>query len=126
MSLARYYLRSLEMTAKQEPTPWFVPNDDRQTITLEHVLPQNPGPEWTAFDQQSAAAYVKRIGNLVLLPAKNNAILGNADFQTKAAVFGDAPYETTRQVGTVEKWDPETIATRQMLLADLALRTWPL
>jgi hypothetical protein len=126
MSLARYYLRSLEMTAKQEPAPWFVPNDDRQTITLEHVLPHNPGTGWGEFDDQSALAYVKRIGNLVLLPAKSNAQLGNADFQTKAAVFADAPYETTRQVATADKWDPETIRRRQEILAGLALRTWPL
>ena len=126
MSLARYYLRSLEMTAKGEPAPWFVPNDDRQTITLEHVLPQNPGPEWTDFDPESAAAYTRRIGNMVLLPAKSNALLGNADFKAKAEVFSEAPYETTRQVATVEKWDADTIIRRQAILSDIALRTWPL
>jgi Protein of unknown function DUF262 len=40
--LARYYLRSLEMTAKNEAEPWFVPQDDRQVINLEHVLPKKP------------------------------------------------------------------------------------
>ena len=39
-AFARYYLRSLEMAAKNETTPWFIPNDDRQTINLEHVLPE--------------------------------------------------------------------------------------
>jgi hypothetical protein len=29
---ARYYLRSLEMTAKGEPQPWHIPNDDRNAI----------------------------------------------------------------------------------------------
>jgi hypothetical protein len=126
ISLGRYYLRSLEMTAKGEPAPWFVPNDDRQTITLEHVLPQSPGPEWTNFDKESAAAYAKRIGNLVLLPAKSNATLGNNDFGTKAAVFGQAPYELTRQVAGVSQWTPETITRRQQILADLAVKTWPM
>jgi uncharacterized protein DUF262/uncharacterized protein DUF1524 len=126
LSLARYYLRSLEMTAKGEPTPWFIPNDDRQAITLEHVLPQKPGSEWTNFDQESAMAYVKRIGNLVLLPAKSNAALGNNDFATKAAIFSQAPYELTRQVATVSEWTPDTITKRQAILADLAIRTWPL
>jgi hypothetical protein len=69
---------------------WFVPNDDRQTITLEQVLPQNPRPEWIRFDKETAAAYSKRIGNMVLLPAKSNATLGNDDFVTKAAVFAQA------------------------------------
>jgi hypothetical protein len=58
---------------------------------MEHILPQNPGPEWGTIDPETAAAYSKRIGNLVLLPAKSNAALGNNDFKTKAVVFGQAP-----------------------------------
>jgi hypothetical protein len=67
------------MTAKSEPSPWFVPNDDRQAITMEHVLPPNPGPDWAAFDSETASVS-KRIGNLVLLPAKSNAALSDNDF----------------------------------------------
>jgi Protein of unknown function (DUF1524) len=68
----------------------------------------------------------KRIGNLVLLPAKSNAALGNNDFKTKAAVLGQAPYELTRQVAGVAEWTLEMIANRQTILAGLALKTWPL
>jgi hypothetical protein len=125
-SLARYYLRSLEMTAKGEPTPWFVPNDDRQTITLEHILPLRPDRSWAHFDQETADAYVKRIGNLVLLPAKSNSALGSSTFELKAETFKNAPYELTRQIATVPEWTRETIAERQKLLANLALRTWPM
>ena len=35
---ARYYLRSLEMAAKNEPEPYFMPTDDRAIINLKHVL----------------------------------------------------------------------------------------
>jgi hypothetical protein len=125
-SLARYYLRSLEMTAKGEPAPWFVPNDDRQAITLEHVLPRKPDHNWANFDQETADTYVKRIGNMVLLPAKSNATLGSSAFSVKSEIFKNAPYELTRQVSTVSQWDRNTIAERQKLLAELALRTWPL
>ena len=93
---------------------------------MEHVLPLNPGPEWSGFDSETAAAYSKRIGNLVLLPARSNAALANNDFNTKAAVFADAPYELTRQVGRSAQWTPEVIATRQRILAELAVKTWPL
>jgi hypothetical protein len=125
-SLARYYLRSLEMTAKGEPTPWFVPNDDRQAITLEHVLPVKPDPSWVNFDQETVDTYVKRIGNLVLLPAKSNSTLGSSAFSVKAEIFRNAPYELTRQVSTVPRWGADRIVERQKLLAELALRTWPL
>jgi hypothetical protein len=53
-ALARYYLRSLEMAQKREPNPWFIPNDDRQTINLEHVLPMKPDNSWNNFDQDTA------------------------------------------------------------------------
>jgi len=39
--LARYYLRSLEMTAQGESEPWFVPLADKQVINLEHILPRS-------------------------------------------------------------------------------------
>src|SRR5207302_1507831 len=74
-ALARYYLRALEMAAKQEPTPWFIPIDDRQTINLEHVLPEKPEKNWPHFDEEKVRIYSKRIGNLALLQAKSNSDL---------------------------------------------------
>ena len=63
---------------------------------------------------------------MVLLPAKSNATLGSTAFSVKAEIFKNAPYELTRQVSTVPQWDRNRIAERQKLLAELALRTWPL
>jgi hypothetical protein len=83
--LARYYLRSLEMAAKNEITPWLVPNDDRQTIDLQNVLPERFYGKWEKFDEESARAYVKKIGNLALLLAKSNSDLRSADFKTKTS-----------------------------------------
>jgi len=123
--LARYYLRSLEMAAKNEATPWFVPNDDRQTINLEHVLPERFDNKWGKFDEDSARAYVKKIGNLALLLAKSNSDLRSADFNTKRAIYKKSPYELTRQISTVSEWNEEKIAERQKGLAELALKAWP-
>lgn len=124
--LARYYLRSLEMAAKNEATPWFVPNDDKQTINLEHVLPERFDGRWGRFDEDEARAYVKRIGNLALLLAKSNSDLRSADFKTKRAVYKTSPYELTRQISTVSEWNEDRIVERQKGLAELALRAWPL
>lgn len=124
-SLARYYLRSLEMTAKSEPTPWFVPNDDRQSITVEHVLPQKPDATWNDFSEETAKAYVNRLGNQALLLAKSNSDLKSTSFEAKRAVYRETPYELTRQISTVPIWDGARIAERQKILATLALRTWP-
>ena len=125
-TLARYYLRSLEMAAKNEAAPWFIPNDDKQTINLEHVLPEKPEKNWPKFDDEAARIYVKRIGNLALLLAKSNSDLRSSDFETKKAVYKDSPYDLTKQIATVPEWTPAQISTRQKVLADLALRAWPL
>ena len=126
-ALARYYLRSLEMAAKNEATPWFIPNDDRQAINLEHVLPERPEHYWDdTFNEDTARAYMKRLGNLALLLAKSNSDLRSADFKTKKAVYKTSPYELTRQISTVAAWDGTQIGKRQKVLAELALRAWPL
>jgi hypothetical protein len=114
------------MTAKNEATPWFVPNDDKQTINLEHILPERFERRWGRFDEDGARAYVKRIGNLALLLAKSNSDLRSADFKTKRAVYKKSPYELTRQISTVSEWDEERIVERQKGLAELTLRAWPL
>ena len=127
-SLARYYLRSLEMTAKDEATPWFIPNDDKQTINLEHVLPVKPDDSWNRFfpNQETKQAYVRRLGNMALLLAKSNADLASGDFETKKVAYADSPYELTRQIATVDYWTEAQIFERQKGLAELALRAWPL
>jgi hypothetical protein len=125
-SLGRYFLRSLEMTAKGEPTPWFIPNDDRQAINLEHVLPVKPDSSWTTFDNETAEAYVKRIGNLALLIAKANSDLKSSSFSDKKEIYRAAPYTLTSQIATVDEWTPAKISERQKGLAQLAVKTWPI
>jgi hypothetical protein len=123
---ARYYLRSLEMAAKGEATPWFIPNDDTQVINLEHVLPEELEGNWPDFDDDTVRVYVRRIGNLALLLAKSNSDLKSANFKTKKAVYKDSPYELTRMIAKFSSWTKDEIVTRQKALAELALKAWPL
>ncbi len=125
-ALARYYLRSLERSATNKPDPWFIPNDDQQVINLEHVLPINPGAQWAQFDDETARAYVRRLGNMALLLAKSNADLRSLAFQAKKAVYNETPYALTRQISDAREWGPGSITERQKKLAALALKTWPL
>ena len=114
------------MTAKHEATLWFIPNDDRETINLEHVLPTDPMGNWNSFDPVVARADVKRIGNLALLLAKHNCDLRSANFETKRGVYENTPYVLTSQIATVHEWNHDRIVERQKLLAELAVKTWPL
>ena len=123
--LARYYLRSLEMTAQDVAEPWFIPQEDRAIINLEHVLPKKPEGNWPTFTDDEAARYPNRIGNLALLTATTNSDLKSLPFSEKKPIYASAPYVLTSQIADVDDWTPEAIETRQDVLAGLAVRTWP-
>jgi hypothetical protein len=73
--LSRYYLRSMELAAKDEAEPWHIPNDDRNIINLEHILPEKPEGNWPTFTDEQVNLYYKRIGNLCLMRASDNSTL---------------------------------------------------
>ena len=123
--LARYYLRALEQREKGLDEPEFVPTDDEQAVNLEHILPENPGKNWPDFDADSASAYYKRLGNMAILHAKKNVLVGNGKFADKRQALKDSPYLLTSDVGKQPTWGPKQINERQAKLADLAVETWP-
>ena len=125
-ALARYYMRSLEMAANEEPFPCYIPNDDQQVINLEHVLPQKPEGNWPQFTPEEADSYYRRIGNLALIQAKTNSDLRSASFEEKRKVFSQSPFKLTFQIANSNEWTTKEIAARQSNLADLAVKTWPL
>lgn len=124
--LARYFLRCLETSAKREPHPYYLPNDDAQVVNLEHVLPRKPEGNWPQFSDEVAEAFYRRLGNMALLQAKTNSNLKSGPFSEKKPILAASPYELTRQIGTVSEWNVEAIATRQASLARLAVQTWPM
>jgi hypothetical protein len=123
---ARYYLRALERVAQEERQPWWIPNEDKESMTLEHVLPLRPEGNWPQFTAEEVKTYAKRIGNLCLLPKSVNSDLRSADQDTKYAVYRDAPYVLTSQIVEASVWNVESICQRQKVLAELALKAWPL
>jgi hypothetical protein len=122
--LARYYLRAIELFGKEDE-PQLLINENADVVNLEHVLPLNPGPEWHV-DPETAAAFFKRIGNMVLLGAKENVAIGNGPFETKRPVLQNSPFDTTQDVGGRLKWDAEEIKQRQAKLAEVAPKVWPI
>jgi hypothetical protein len=122
--LARYYLRSLELTAAKEPEPEFIPNEDR-VITLEHIIPKNPEENWPEIEPEVAVAMYKRIGNMVLLPATRNSDVGNAAFKVKARAYKRSGYILTNEVAKQKRWGVDQVNGRQSILAELAVQTWP-
>ncbi len=123
-ALARYYLRAIELYGK-ELLPQLLINEDPNAVNLRHVLPLNPSKDWK-IDAETTAAFYKRIGNMVLLGAKDNVSLGNGTFDSKRKTLKESPFTTTQEVGKREKWDADEIRKRQTKLAELAPKVWPL
>ena len=122
--LARYYLAVLESTAKNESAPELVVNPNSEQVNLEHVLPENPEENWQDVPVDLHRALVKRIGNLALLGAKENAAAGNAPFSKKKASFKKSRFMLTKMISKAKEWGPAAISERQDYLADLAVKAW--
>ncbi len=124
-NLARYYLRALELHVKDEREPQLLPNDDTMSVNLEHILPVTPSDEWD-ISTDLAAAYYRRIGNMVLLNSRQNVELGNLGFSEKRTILKGSPFLLTAETARSKKWGPDQIAKRQERLAELAPAVWPL
>jgi hypothetical protein len=91
---------------------------DYDTITVEHVLPQNPKADskWVEWfpDAQKRVDVVHSLGNLALLTRKKNASASNWDFERKKkACFskgGVSPFVLTTQVLEHADWTPTIVA----------------
>ena len=123
--LARYLLRALQLKAQDDKQPENVPNDEEQYINLEHILPENPDGNWK-LDPETAVAFHKRLGNMVLLQAKANTLIGNSSFAEKKKVLKNSSYSLTQAVAKYDQWGAKEIKDRQAKLAKLAVETWPL
>lgn len=125
-TIARYYLRVLEQFQAGRGDPALVPNPDPHVVNVEHILPKNPSMNWPTFSDEQVSAYRYRLGNLALCETRINAQLGNMPFDEKTKRFGASPFRTTSSIVRWKTWDIQTIEERQLDLAKLALKAWPL
>lgn len=98
-------------------------------MTLEHVLPQNPGQAWSASFSKDAdlADYIYRIGNLTLLNVKVNHDAANKSFSEKQRIaLNDSSLAINQNFRTLKKWGDQEIEHRQRELAKIAIEVWKL
>lgn len=107
---------------------------DYQTITVEHVLPQNPpaASKWLTWfaDPKDRYQWVHKLGNLALLTRKKNSAASNYDFDKKKQSYfaqgGVSPFVLTTQVLSKSEWTPAIVAARQAELLALLEKHWQL
>lgn len=119
--VVRYLLATLE----RHENPKSHADSDSDAITIEHVLPQNPGAEWGQLTEASAEALVYRLGNMTLLSRKANSNVGNAGWPAKREVLRQSEFAISRRIAEEnDSWGADRIARRQVWMAKQAAAIW--
>ncbi len=100
-------------------------NADDTTATIEHILPENPTPEWAEFFKDNEQEqYTYRLGNYTLLEAKKNKAIGNESFIVKYESYQSSKYKLTSDKIQAEEWNPTKLRQRQENMAKTASAVW--
>ena len=107
---------------------------DHKSITVEHVLPQNPkdGSKWVHWfpKEEERQVWTHRLANLVLLSRRKNFQASNWDFERKKREYfhrkGVANFALTTQVIGESEWTPKVLERRQRQLIGALSDEWRL
>jgi alkylated DNA nucleotide flippase Atl1 len=102
-------------------------------LTIEHVLPQSPGPDWlgaVAAELKPGEsvddvyeALVHTLGNLTL--TGYNSALSNKPFDVKRPLLADSGVAMNKEIAAQPDWGRERILDRADELAQRARELWP-
>ena len=119
-NIARYILLSLEEHLAGNPLD---PHSD--AVSLEHIMPENPGDGWQHIGDFDHDSNLYMLGNMTLLEASPNKELGNAEYSDKRPVYEQSAIAMTKAIATeYAEWNPEKIAARQQWMAKRATAIW--
>ncbi len=122
-----YLLERLENFENHEPVLIL----DNPDITVEHIFPQNPDPQWKmdlGSDEYAdiQEKYLNTVGNLTLVGA--NAKLGNMPFLKKRDLkdggYKDSRLWLNKHLATLDKWDKNAIENRFDIIKERFLKIW--
>jgi hypothetical protein len=98
---------------------------DGASLTIEHVLPQNPEDGWEQFSELEIDASVYRLGNMTLLETTINKEVGNTTYDIKRAAYETSGFGMTQKIATDnDSWSTNRIESRQNALAKVATGIW--
>jgi hypothetical protein len=90
-----------------------------RTISVEHILPQNPkdSSEWkSVFTDDERENWINKLANLVLISTRKNSKLSNLDFQEKKERYLKGKmdiFPSGRIFATYKEWNTTILETRQ-------------
>jgi len=125
---AQYLLRGIEAEAiRQEQTQKSGRELSPGLLTVEHIMPKNPGAEWASVvndDPAIADDCAFRMGNMCLTSEAANQRAGGKSFAEKRKIFGTSNLITTKAIAKHDRWDRKNIEYHQQYLAKLAAQAW--
>ncbi|WP_276326346.1 HNH endonuclease family protein [Komagataeibacter intermedius] len=74
--------------------------------------------------QNCSSKYVNIIGNISLMEAKTNSIIGNSSFDNKKYHFSQSSFDLRKEISNFKSWGNQEIEKRQVELAKLAVKRW--
>ncbi|MGF6447790.1 GmrSD restriction endonuclease domain-containing protein [Paraburkholderia youngii] len=134
------YEQHLRCGSRQQKVNWDdLLKSENDRISIEHIYPQTPGPDWEAafvdLSKKDKARYAGSLGNLLLLSMSINASLQNDAFAIKKRPRYDASGVKIRngysdgshseiKVAENDDWGPEQIRQRGECLLRFMEKRW--
>lgn len=122
--IIRYFLSTLEdyyqwytRGASGIPTPDKTRVFDLNTLTIEHIYPQNPSPSAT---NPLLEPYTHTIGNLSFWSVNENQTASNSPFGVKQPHYQSSSVALNRELATLAGWDVSELNQRRDRLMDMA------
>lgn len=102
---------------------------DGSNVTIEHVLPRNPAERgsWSKHfrTREEANRNFNRLGNLALLPHKENIKVGNLDYADKREIMRKSSFAlTVAAANRFDEWSEHTIDVRTEEMIGLLFEAW--
>ena len=98
---------------------------ESEKISIEHILPENPGDVWLDTDEYNNEKNTYRIGNYTLMEMKKNRDAGNISFHDKLPFYQSSVYKITNNlVDTFSSWNLSNIVRNQEDMAKQAKTIW--
>ena len=104
-----------------EASPYAI---DETTLTVEHILPENPRDEWCSHFGDNWRFFTQRIGNMALVTKTENKELGQKAFAEKKDVLLQSECDINHDVGDYSEWSSRSVESRQKNMAERAVRLW--
>jgi len=125
---AVYIIRALERELRRREQQGRAAENEPGALTLEHILPKNPGAEWAAEIEEDPSFRedcVHRYGNFCLQVGGDNRRVGRLSFEDKKKLYLKSQSNLTNSIPVHYKvWDRDSVDSRQAHMANLAVSVW--